>query len=192
MAKNWCNEKDPTNKKVLAFIKKHHEDIKEVAADLKIPATWILGLSATETGYGTSSIAINANNYFGQTAGATGSIGYYVTSKNVKVAKFKDFQSSAKSFAKDFGRLIRGKKTQEDFVNSLVPKFNTTDPKTNGNPNFKNDTLAGIRSIRNRITCTQLKKSGHRCGAKCKDFETYGFCDRLTTNTYCWQHSKIA
>jgi uncharacterized FlgJ-related protein len=151
MAKDWCNEKDPTNKKVLDFLRKYQIDAQQVALKLDIPVTWLLGLSATECAFGTSNIARNANNFFGQTAGASGSIGYFTTSKGVKVAKFKDFKSSVQSFATDFGKLVRSKRTIQDFINSLVPRFNTTDPKTNGNPNFKNDTLVRIDAGPHRV-----------------------------------------
>ena len=189
MTKDWCNEKDPTNKKVLDFIRKYQKDTQKIAEQLKIQATWLLGLSAIESAFGTSKIARNANNFFGQTAGASGNVGYYLTDKNVKVAKFKDYKSSVQSFATDFGKLVQEKKTQEDFINSLVPKFNTADPKTNGNPNFKEDTRLGIKAIRNRIACKQLKIVAKKCGAACKNFEEYGYCDRLATSEHCWQHS---
>ena len=189
MAKDWCNEKDPTNKKVLDFIRAHQADAEKIAKKLEVSVEWILGLSGTESGYGTSNIARKAKNFFGLTAGASGNIGYFTTDQNVKVAKFKDFISSGLSFVTHFGKLVQGKKTPGDFVNALVPKFNTADPKTNGNPQFRKDTLLGIKAIANRIMCENIQSSAHKCGARCKNFKDYGFCDRRTKGRRCWQHS---
>jgi uncharacterized FlgJ-related protein len=188
MAKDWCDEKDPTNKKVINFILKYQNDAQEIASLLGIPKEWLMGLSATESAYGTSNIARKAKNFFGQTAGASGNIGFYLTSQGAKVAKFKNFKASAQSFAKDFGSLIKNKRTQKEFIDALVPKFNTADQRTNGNPKFKEDTLAGINSIIKRSACKQLVQS-HKCGVKCQNFEKYGSCDRLTKSKNCWQHS---
>lgn len=185
----WCDEKDPTNNLVLTFIQDYLSDAQEVAKGLGIEVEWLLGLAAAESGYGMSNIARNAKNFFGQNQNASGRIGRYQTNKGVFVAKFKDFKSSARSFASDFGNLVRGKKTAKDFVNSLVPKFNTTDPKTNGNPKFREDTLGGVKGVIRRMSCPQLQKHAHKCGAACGGFEKYGYCDRLTKNARCWQHS---
>lgn len=32
------------------------------------------------------------------------------------------------------------------------------------------------------------KRTTKRCGAECKDFEEYGYCDRLVYDPPCWQH----
>lgn len=191
MARDWCDERDPTNKAVLAFIRRYLSDTETVAKGLNVRAEWILGLAATESDYGTSSIAKNANNFFGQAAGASGSIGVYVTKKGARVSKFADYKSSARSFARDFGNLVRNKKTVEEFVKSLVPKFNTTDPKTNGNPKFVEDTMGGVGAVLKRMPCLKPSPSAtaHKCGAKCKDFPKYGRCDRMTRKVRCWQHS---
>ena len=190
MARDWCNEKDPTNKHVLDFIRAHLDELQSFADELRIPVEWLLGLSGTECDYGSSNIARQAKNFFGLTKGASGNIGYFATSKGVKVAKFKNFKASAQSFVTDFGRLVFGKKTSQDFVNALVPKFNSADSRTNGNPTFREDTLEGIKAISHRMSCIQMQPSAHKCGARCKDFDEYGYCDRLTKSKRCWQHTR--
>ena len=58
----WCNEKDPTNKRVLSFIRDYLSDAQEVAKELGIEVEWLLGLAAAESGYGTSNIARSSRN----------------------------------------------------------------------------------------------------------------------------------
>lgn len=184
---DYCNEKDPTNKKILVFLRKYSSTTEKTAKDLGVKIESILGLAATESGYGTSKIAKEANNFFGLHAGAPKSSGSYTTSQGIKVAKFPDYATSLESFKIKFGNLVKGKAKPEDFVSGLIPKFNPANTKQGGNPNFKKDTLAGIKAIVRRMSCD--KPSAHKCGAPCQDFAQYGNCDRMTTSTRCWQHS---
>lgn len=34
-----------------------------------------------------------------------------------------------------------------------------------------------------------VPKETSRCGVKCKDYEKYGLCDRMTYDEICWQHA---
>lgn len=188
MTTDRCDERDSTNKKVLNFIRKHRRDAQEIAEELNIPVEWILGLSGQECGYGTSEFARNAHNFFGLHPNAPGNVGNYPSNRNPKVSRFTSFRASAQSFATRFGELVRGKKTSKEFVDALVPEFNTTIPPL-GNPKFREETQGGIKAITDRIGCLDPKPPAHKCEAICKDFEQYGYCDRLTTSTRCWQHS---
>jgi len=161
MGRDFCNEKDPTNKRILNFIKKHLTEAQEIANGLGVSAEWILGLSGTESSYGTSKFAREANNYFGIHPNAPGSIGNYPSGKKAKVSKFTSFKSSAKSFVTLFGNLVRNTKTEKDFVNALVPKFNPA-VSPDGNPNFKQDTLDGITAISRRMSCDIADKPAHK------------------------------
>lgn len=187
-SKDWCNKKDPTNKKVLDFVEKYRNYAQAISNTLDVPLEFILGLAGAESNYGTSNIAQSAKNFFGQGPGASGGIGIYITTKKARVAKFLDFQASAESFAKDFGSLVRGIKDKDLFVQALIPKFNTADKGTNGNPFFKKITIQSIDAISNRINC-DTQQSVQKCGAICKDFKKYGHCDRPSRSGFCWQHS---
>ena len=99
---------------------------------------------------GTSSVALNANNFFGIHAGAPRSIGTYVTSGGAKVSMYPvspGFLSSGLSFAANFGNLVNGVGSPTAFAQALVPKFNTANAATGGNPNFVNLVSGTIRGV---------------------------------------------
>jgi len=45
-----------------------------------------------------------------------------------------------------------------------------------------------FRKAEKRKKKSKKKKKTKKCGAMCKDFETYKYCDRLVYNPPCWQH----
>jgi RHS repeat-associated protein len=129
----------PSSTKKTAFINANLSAASQVAFQLNVPAANILGLAAEETGYGTSSIALNAHNFFGIHAGAPGNIGTYTTAGGATVSMFPagtGFLSSAQSFAANFGSLVNGISNPTAFARALVPKFNSANAATGGNPNF--------------------------------------------------------
>jgi RHS repeat-associated protein len=129
----------PCSAKKSAFINANSNAASQVASQLNVPTANILGLAAEETGYGTSSIALSAHNFFGIHAGAPGSIGTYTTAGGATVSMFPastGFLSSAQSFATNFGSLVNGVANPTAFAQALVPKFNTANAATGGNPNF--------------------------------------------------------
>jgi RHS repeat-associated protein len=129
----------PCSAKKSAFINANSGAAGQIASQLNVPTANILGLAAEETGWGTSSIALNANNFFGIHAGAPGNIGTYTTSGGARVSMFPastGFLSSGQSFGTNFGSLVKGVSNPTAFARALVPKFNTAKAATGGNPNF--------------------------------------------------------
>ncbi|MBS0575786.1 MAG: glucosaminidase domain-containing protein [Proteobacteria bacterium] len=136
---DWHGLCPKCTQKKAAFIAANSKAAAQIATQLNVPAENVLGLSAEETGWGTSSIAMNANNFFGIHAGAPGSIGTYVTSGGARVSEYPastGYLSSGLSFASNFGSLVQGISDSAAFAQALVPKFNTANAKTGGNPDF--------------------------------------------------------
>jgi hypothetical protein len=136
--------------KKTSFIKANSIPAAKVASQLKVPTANILGLAAEETGWGTSSIALNAHNFFGIHAGAPGNIGTYTTNGGATVSMFPastGFLSSAQSFAVNFGSLVNGISNPTAFAQALVPKFNTANAANGGNPNFVRLVSGTIRGV---------------------------------------------
>jgi RHS repeat-associated protein len=151
-----CNREDPTNAKVLDFIQAHRADAQAIASQLNVPVQNILGLSAQESAYGLSAIAQGANNYFGLHAGAPGSTGTYTTSGGATVSAFPSatgYSSSGQAFATMYGSLVQDRANAAAFANSLVPKFNTANAKTGGNPDFLKAVTGAIAAIASRLNC---------------------------------------
>lgn len=133
---------------VQSFMNAHQADAAQVAAQLGVPVQDILGLAGQESAWGTSSIAVNDNNFFGQHGGAPGESGTTKTSKGVSVAVFSSFAASAQSFATAFGSLVQGKADPAAFAQALIPKFNSG-KAPGGNPNFANVVKGAIQSVIN-------------------------------------------
>lgn len=89
------------------YIDKFYDTAKKAGILYNINPIVILSQGALEGNWGSSNLAINANNHFGVTAGGAkneywdGS--YVTTSKGLKMRKYKTFQNSFF----DFARLIR-------------------------------------------------------------------------------------
>lgn len=89
------------------YITKYFPLAKTAANRYDINPVIILAQGALESGWGTSSLAVNANNFFGVTAG--GKQNQYWGGKTVKTSKgliFRKYDSPEQSFY-DFARLIR-------------------------------------------------------------------------------------
>ncbi len=67
---------DPTQAKKERFVDAHLADAQKAANQLSVPVENILGVSALESGWDTSRIAAEANNYFGLHFGAPFSVGF--------------------------------------------------------------------------------------------------------------------
>lgn len=199
--KDPCDSRDPSNKKILDFIREHWDKAQKIAKELGIPPEYLLGLSAHESGWGTSPLSSKPNedgtithNYFSLRHPASGEIGWAWSKGDKqgrgkkKMAVFKDWNASADSFAKDYGDDVRGATTYAEFTSALAKLggFNPVDPAKGGDPDFEKKVRDAIDSVKRRLHCD---KHAHRCGAECDDFERYGYCDRRTTSEYCWQHS---
>jgi len=101
---NPCNNRQAVN-----FVKTHEADATTLASEIKVPANYVLAVAGDESAYGTSRIAIGANNYFGLHAGAPGSTGPW--SGNPIVAAFPEsggFMASGQSFVQLASPLLRG------------------------------------------------------------------------------------
>lgn len=175
---------DPcANHKVVDFINMHRADAQALADRLGVPIENILGLSANESGYGKSGLATNANNFFGLTKGFPGSIGSYRANHRLwsKFPPDAGFNASALAFERVFGDAVRGITDETKFLEALVRKgFDTEDG------GFVSGTRAVMDGVARRLDC---KETLHACGARCKDFEKYGYCDRQTRSKFCYQHS---
>ncbi len=99
-----CNAQPATS-----FMQTHQADAATLANELHVPTNYVLAVAGDESAYGTSNIAVGANNYFGLHAGAPGSIGPW--SGNPIVAAFAPgggFMASGQSFVQIASPLLKG------------------------------------------------------------------------------------
>jgi Mannosyl-glycoprotein endo-beta-N-acetylglucosaminidase len=102
------------------FVDAHLADAQKAADQLGVPVENILGLSALESRWGTSRIALEGNNFFGIHYPAPHAIGYLQARRGpAKVAKFTSYADSLKSFVATSGSLIQGKSDPEAFATAL-------------------------------------------------------------------------
>jgi RHS repeat-associated protein len=89
------------------FMQVHKADAATLANELHVPTNYVLAVAGNESAYGTSNIAVGANNYFGLHAGAPGSIGPW--SGNPIVAAFAPnggFMASARASSRLLRRFL--------------------------------------------------------------------------------------
>ncbi|HEV2387328.1 MAG TPA: RHS repeat-associated core domain-containing protein [Candidatus Acidoferrales bacterium] len=148
-----CNPSNPYNARVLNFIRANLAAAEKLAAELSVPVENVLGLAGEECTYGTSTIARDANNFFGLHAGAPGSVGTYTTGKGAVVARFPapGFANSGQSLVDAFGNLVAGVTDPGAFAKALVPKFNSGNLATGGNPHFVALVTGAIQAISSRL-----------------------------------------
>jgi RHS repeat-associated protein len=157
--KDPCDENDPTNKRVLDFIRAHLKDAQALAAQLNTAATNILGLSGEESTYGTDPKIPKTNNYFSLHPPAQGQVGVYPpgTPRNKwgnALAVFPSsggYAASGQAFAAQWGSIINGMANPGEFAQALK------DARYSTNPNFVQLVAGAIDSILSRINCPQLK-----------------------------------
>jgi hypothetical protein len=148
---NLCN-----NLVAVAFVKKYRDDCEEVAKRLDVPVENILGLAAQESLYGEGRIAKDLKNYFSMHAPAPKQIGaeHPLGNNKIKVAKFSTFKDCAESFEQRFGPAVKGKKSPDDFAQTLVRiGFNTGKAENGGRAGFANYLVGIINAVKGRLTC---------------------------------------
>ncbi|WP_334133824.1 flagellar assembly peptidoglycan hydrolase FlgJ [Tepidimonas sp.] len=114
----------------IAFIERHRAAAEQVAAETGIPAAYLIGQAAHETGWGRSEIRLadgrNAHNLFGIKAGPgwTGKVAETVTTEYVDgqprklVQRFRAYDSYAEAF-RDYARLITNSPRYQAVLRSL-------------------------------------------------------------------------
>ncbi|HTT76557.1 MAG TPA: RHS repeat-associated core domain-containing protein [Candidatus Binataceae bacterium] len=134
-----------------AFVNANQAAAAQIGDELNVPAANILGLSAEETGYGTSAIATHCHNFFGIHRGASGSTGNCRgTPTGVSVSGFPasdGFLLSGQAFARQWGGDVRGVSNPSAFAKAIPPSFNPRNPALGGNPDFNSlvsSTIAGV------------------------------------------------
>ncbi len=136
---------DDTQARKERFIDAHLSDAAAVARQFGIPVENIIGVSAVESGWGTSRFAREGNNYFGIHYPAPFASGYMVARDNrVKVATFASYADSLRSFTATAGSLVRQIADPDAFATALYDsgKFGV------GNRTYARDLARTIRSLR--------------------------------------------
>jgi hypothetical protein len=161
--KDPCDDSDPTNKKVLDFIKSHWDAAKAIAAGLQTTPENILGLSGEESTWGQDPKIPKTNNFFNLHPVAPGQVGVYPPGTpprkyNNALAVFPSaggYEASAQAFASGkMGKGIKGITDSIAFADKLAALgYNGIPPQ---NPNFASLVRGAIDSILSRINCPQL------------------------------------
>jgi hypothetical protein len=140
---------DETRAKKERFVDAHLSDAQAVAGRLGVPVENILGLSALESGLGTSRFASEGNNFFGIHYPAPYATGYLAAERSrVRVATFASYADSLRSFDAMFGRVVRGVTDPADFAAALREggKFGF------GNPTYSRDLQVTIRGLAEMVS----------------------------------------
>ena len=141
---------DETQARKERFVDAHLADTQEVADRLQVPVENILGVSAVESGWVESRIAVQGNNFFGIHHPAPYATGYLPAHAGpVRVATFASYADSLRSFVAIAGSLVRGAADPSGFAVALQNsgKFGV------GNPTYVpslTSTIRGPRSIVSR------------------------------------------
>ncbi|HTS27025.1 MAG TPA: hypothetical protein VMH81_14215 [Bryobacteraceae bacterium] len=158
--KDPCERKSEKNRRYLDWILKYGYDTIDIAASLRTTIPNILGLAAVESDFGRNKYAVFANNFFKLTASREeplpGQMGLLMDGADPKVgmAKFKDYLSSARAFAKTKGQFIVGETNPERFVSILQDraKFGT-DARSRPLPKYAEDLAEVIHDMAIRMNC---------------------------------------
>jgi hypothetical protein len=152
---DFCNPSNATNKKVMDFIRAHRADAQKLADQAGVPVENILGLSGLESGWGNDLAPTKAFNFFSLNAGKHDPTALH-TARGGALQVFPSatgFMSSGQAFLGTFGHLIHGVSDSSDFVNALIPKFNTGKSATGGDDLFYKKVTTAIAMVKNRINC---------------------------------------
>jgi hypothetical protein len=131
------------------FIVEHIADAQKVAGQLGVPVENILGISALESGWGESPSAEQYQNYFGIHYPAPFAIRGVPAkkSKTVKIAVFKDYADSLRSFVAAAGSIVQNMRDPAAFAAALQNsgKFGI-DTETGAKiPTYVASTIRGLR-----------------------------------------------
>ncbi len=141
-----CNSQPATS-----FDKAQAANSANLASELHVPTNYVLAVAGNESAYGTSNIAVGANNYFGLHAGAPGSIGPW--SGNPIVAAFPasgGFMASGQSFVQLASPLLGGLNqpiSPTAFFTALHAKWGI------GTPNYVSNMVQSAQMAQIRMNC---------------------------------------
>ena len=132
---NPCADRD-----AVGFVKQHQAEAAAIAGVYSVPTSYVLGLSARETGYGGKGSFISHNAFFNMEGAyddgdepspedikdipyATGAIPAKEvnqrTGQRSWVYTYSSFTEAAKSFFAKYGAFVRGSKSPEEFLKRL-------------------------------------------------------------------------
>jgi flagellum-specific peptidoglycan hydrolase FlgJ len=142
------------------FVKTNLSDAATVAQQLQVSTEFILGLSAAESGWGrdwNATKVVNgqpARNFFSLQGDASSPFanGSMKSGGGTSLSTFASYLDSAKSFAAQYGTLVKGKATAKEFATALVPRFNPGKAPL-GNPTFIQDLVSIIGTTKARMGC---------------------------------------
>lgn len=135
------------------YTQDHQADAATVARQLKVPTQNVLGLSANESFWGTSSAAKLANNFFGLHGGADAPFADddWYTRDGIAMSHFPSYLDSAKSFAAQHGKYVSGVTDPTAFAQALVKAGFNSGKAPGGDPKFVEKTVATIASAMKRM-----------------------------------------
>ncbi|HTQ12315.1 MAG TPA: RHS repeat-associated core domain-containing protein [Rhizomicrobium sp.] len=145
------------NANAVSFVKHHEADAAAVAQQLQVPTSFVLGLSAAESQYGTNRFSRLGNNFFSLQGNASSPFAngsMQAQNSSAQLSTFPSYAASAQSFAAQYGAGVRGADTPEQFAQDLVDEvFNTANAETGGDPHFVSKTASVINSVARRMKC---------------------------------------
>jgi len=149
-----CDRDVEKNSKYLDFISAHGTDAQKLASLLGVTVQNVLGVSIEETGFGTSRIALEGNNYFGIHApktpfpGQTGTITTRADGKMAAFSKATGFYDSGAAFVQIESPYVKGVADPTQFANILHKHgYGVT------NPNYARELVNIIGNVGSRIDC---------------------------------------
>jgi hypothetical protein len=158
-----CDDKEPTNAKIIGFIRAHRSDAETIATQAGVPGDWILAVAAEETEYGTSGIVTRTNNYFGLHVKDGNDVKHFdgqtgaekTKGSSVWVAVFSSstgFKDSGMGFVKIAKDSISGVKDFAKFANIIHAHWYGVDT-----PTYVEDLTRVHDLIAKRIDCPTAK-----------------------------------
>ena len=110
------------------FVHAHEADAAIVAKELGVSTQDILGLSASESTFGSGKfVRDEGNNYFSLQGNENSPFanGNQFSGGGTELSTFPSYLASARSFAAQYGSLVRGRVDPAQFARALVPRFNS-------------------------------------------------------------------
>jgi flagellum-specific peptidoglycan hydrolase FlgJ len=159
MKASYCN-----NAEAVAFVKKYQGDANKIADAIRVPVEFVLGLAASESGYGRGPF-VRYNNFFSIHAKGPSNLPKYATGAVVAkktmhdkhpvyMAVFPSFYSSGMSFADKYGKFVSGTPTATVFARRLREHgFNPGNVRLGGSDTFVRDLSDVIDAVKARMGC---------------------------------------